>query len=144
MNERYRVPVGGENRDALSVRRDCPSEGDVSGNRSLHGPTCRAADVDTSMLTTGIRMRRVERERRNNNAIDRPNPCRGRRRLSWLTHHREQEEDDKREPSHGTTSVLSNERTSVRHSRGALCALSILVTEVLQRPLQAVAIEVVS
>ncbi len=79
MGERHGPPVGGLDRHALAVRRDRAGERDHAGRGRPHDRPELARHVDTAMLTRRFRHLRVEGERLENEAVDRPRPgpCRG-------------------------------------------------------------------
>jgi hypothetical protein len=63
MSEGHGQPVRCLNRHTLATRRYRPGERDGAGGRSENRRAGVAADVDATMLATGVRMRRIEHER---------------------------------------------------------------------------------
>jgi len=80
VEQRRRVAERGLDRDRLSAAGDRPGErhGPVRG-RTYGCPFC-GADVDSPVLSPGIRMRGVEDERAQHGPVDRPRPRTRRRR----------------------------------------------------------------
>jgi hypothetical protein len=74
MRERDGIAVGRRDRDRLAVRRHAAGERDRPGGRRSHRRTGGSADGDTTALTSGIRMRRVEGERLLHGPVDGPRP----------------------------------------------------------------------
>ncbi len=73
MDERHRVAVGGEDRDAPPVRRQGPGEAHGAGRRRPHGRALHSRDVDAAVLSRGVRVA-AQRERTEHVAIRRPRP----------------------------------------------------------------------
>jgi hypothetical protein len=80
MNERDRVAERRLDRDGPPSRRNRPGERDDTARRREHIRTRRRSEVDTAMLTRGVRVGMVERERTQDRPVDRPRPGLRRRR----------------------------------------------------------------
>ena len=74
MRERDREPVGGGDRERASRARDGAAERRRACGRCKDDPAGVRADVDPAVLSGGVRMRRVEAERLEDRAVDRPRP----------------------------------------------------------------------
>ncbi len=64
VHERDRVAVRRRDRQRLAADRHGSGEGDRAGDRRLHPGTARRADVDSAVLSGGVRVLPVEREER--------------------------------------------------------------------------------
>ncbi len=65
-------------RDGEPVRRDLSGEGDLTGDRRADRAICFESDVDTAVLSAGVRIV-AERELAKDAALRRPRPCLGAR-----------------------------------------------------------------
>jgi len=104
VDERYRVPARGANRQALPFVRQLPREGDEAGRGSPDIGARRSADVDAPVLTARVRIV-IRHERAQHGTVDRPRP-RGR-----LRDVRERDEQDDGREEH---SVANSENHAVR------------------------------
>jgi hypothetical protein len=91
MNERHRVAERRLDRDGASSGRHHPGEGDHTGGGREHISSRRASEVDTAMLTRGVRMGMVEREPTQDRPVDRPRPGLSRRGQRQRAQHRKNE-----------------------------------------------------
>jgi hypothetical protein len=80
VHERDRVAVRRRDRQRLATDRHRPREGDRAGDRRLHPGTARRADVDSAVLSGGVRVLAVEREECQHRAVHGPAPAQGGRR----------------------------------------------------------------
>jgi hypothetical protein len=74
VNERHGIPIGCEDREALAVRRNGPSERHAAGDRCPDRTCSWPADIDATVLPRRIRVGGVERERCEYDTIDGPYP----------------------------------------------------------------------
>jgi hypothetical protein len=79
VHERQRVTGGCLNRHRLAAGRHGAREGHDAGRRREHRSAARCAEVDAAVLSGGVRMRPVERERSQDRTVDRPRPGLGNR-----------------------------------------------------------------
>jgi hypothetical protein len=110
VDERGRVAVRGLDRDRLAAARDDPGKRDHSLGGRVHVRAARGAEVDAAVLTGGVRVRAVERERTEDGALDRPRP-----RLRRRGQHERREREKSESPKHGRASLLPDLRTSQRY-----------------------------
>jgi hypothetical protein len=97
MRERHGERVGREDRDALAARGHRPGERHLSGSRRDDGRSRRSPDVDAAVLTTRVRVRRIERERREHRSGHRPRPracSRDAQQCTCKHHHHNRPHDD--------------------------------------------------
>jgi hypothetical protein len=95
MRERDGERVSREDRDALTARGHRPGERHLSGRRRDDRRSRRGADVDAAVLATRVRVRRIERERREHRAGHGPRPrARGRDPQQRIQHHHNRPHDD--------------------------------------------------
>ncbi len=97
MRERDGERVGRKDRDALSARGHRPGERDLPGRRRDDGRARRGTDVDAAVLPTRVRVRRIERERREHRAGHGPRPrtrCRDAYQRQRTYHHHDRPHDD--------------------------------------------------
>jgi hypothetical protein len=74
MQQRRRVSERGLDRDSLAANRHRARKRHDAVDRCPYGCAIVAADVDATVLSTGIRMRGIEEERTEDRPVDRPCP----------------------------------------------------------------------
>ena len=108
-------------RDRLPAVRDRARERDRPLGGGVHRRALACADVDSPMLSPGIRMRRVEHVRPQHRPVDRPCPClRGCRK-------RKGAQQKNHDSAHGNLLVVRSANSDRRYRRDL--SLSILATK---------------
>jgi hypothetical protein len=110
MREGHGVPVGGPHAHRVAVPGCRACEGDDAAGRRAHRVAGRRTDVDAPMLPAGVRVRRVEPERLQHRAVDRPGPSQ-RARGCDEDEEDEPKDDAAEESAHGSPPLLSEWQT---------------------------------
>jgi hypothetical protein len=114
VRQRHGQRVARQDRHCPAARRDRAGERHGPGDRRRDVGSGRGADVDAAVLPARVRMRRIEGERREHGALDRPRPRPG----TW---HAEQEEQaDDGETAHTRLLLLSDRKTGRAQSSGGV------------------------
>jgi hypothetical protein len=93
VRERHRIALGGGDRHAPARARDRARKAHRTGRRRDDGCPGRCSDVDAAVLTRGVRVRRIEQERLEDGAVNRPRPGLCCRRERQRDHHQGREKE---------------------------------------------------